>query len=343
MKTAAEFKKFYEAELLPRLQQLDGQRKRAARGLVFAVLVAIGCVVALFVIGSLFEGASSFPWLGVIGAFGLFYAVYFAAVSAAKKMRSFIGDFKQIVVGRIVQFVEPGLTYSPDRMVSSKAAYAKSQLFLKPWDRYEGDDHVEGTIGQTPIRFSEVRTQLQGRGAGRRQWPPGNVETHFLGAVLPVRVQQDVSQADVCFSGQFGFLVQAPGQDSARATARRTGEIQRMDDPEFEKRFAVYGDDPVEARYVLSTSLMARMVRFHDKARLAVCLAFVDSDLYVAIEYGRELFEPRIFRTLVNYKVCLGFFEDLALVAGIVEDLNLNTRIWGERALVQEEENEHEE
>lgn len=331
MPTTAEFRAFYEAELKPRLMELDGRRKRVARGLALAVFVALACVVALFAIGSTFEGGNSFPWLGVVGAFALFYAVYFAAVSAAKKRRAFIDEFKRIVVGRIVRFVEPGLVYSPDRMIP-QGVYAKSQLFLKAWDSYEGDDHVEGVIGKTPLWFSEVRTRykvvVQDHKNGRREkWKP-----IFWGLFFRCEFNKTFRGRTFVFPSKSDTLFRRLGK-ILQGFGNAHGQAMRMDDPEFAKRFAVYGDDPVEARYVLSTSLMARLVRFHDKARLAVCLSFVASDLYVAIEYGKPLFEPRMFRTLVNYQVCLEYFDDLALVVGIVEELNLNVRIWGERAM----------
>lgn len=333
MKTTEEFRAFYEAEIRPGLVELDGQRKQVARKLVVAALVALACAAALFAIGSAFEGTTSFPWPGVIGAFILFYIVYFVATSAAKKRRKFIDEFKRIVVERIVQFVEPGLAYSPDQRIPPDV-YARSQLFLKDWDRYEGDDHVAGTIGKTPVRFSEVRTQyktVQQDGDRRREkWHP-----IFWGLFFQCEFNKTFRGRTFVFPdnaerllGRFGAFLQ--GLD------KRHGQLMPLEDPEFEKRFAVYGDDPVETRYVLSTSLMERLVKFRDKARKVVCLSFVESDLYVAIEYGRGLFEPRIFRTLVDFKACQAYFDDLRLVVGIVDDLNLNVRIWGERAVVGE-------
>ena len=330
MKTAAEFRTYFEAEIRPLLVELDGERNRVAGRLVIAVLVTLVCVVALFAIGSAFENSRSFPWPGVAGALALFYIVYYTATSAAKKRRHFIGEFKRIVVERIVKFVDPGLRYSPGQMVAP-SVYAESGLFRKKWDRYEGDDHVEGTVGRTPIQFSEVRTRyktVQQDGDNRRErWHP-----IFWGLFFRCEFNKTFRGRTYVFPdkaerllGRFGAFLQ--GLDKAHGT------LMPMEDVEFEKRFAVYGDDPVEARYVLSTSLMERLTRFHDKARLATCLAFVNSELFVAIEYGRALFEPRIFRTLVDYPSCQAYFDDIQLVAWIVEDLNLNTRIWGEKAM----------
>lgn len=106
------------------------------------------------------------------------------------------------------------------------------------------------------------------------------------------------------------------------------GSLIKLEDPEFEKMFVVYGDDQIEARYILSTSLMRRIVDFKKKSKRTIYISFVGSKIYVAVSYSRNLFEPRIFKTLLAFSPIKEYFEDLELVYGLVEDLNLNNRIW---------------
>jgi hypothetical protein len=109
---------------------------------------------------------------------------------------------------------------------------------------------------------------------------------------------------------------------------RSRGEVVRMDNPEFEKYFVVYGDDQIESRYVLSTSLLQRILDFRKKTGKRVYLSFVGSDVFVAVPYRRSLFEPRVFSKITSFKQVREYFDDLDLALGIVDDLNLNTRIW---------------
>jgi len=106
------------------------------------------------------------------------------------------------------------------------------------------------------------------------------------------------------------------------------GQLIKLDDPEFEKHFVVYGNDQIQARYILSTSLMERIVEFKKKTGRKIYLSFVGSMVFVAVSYTRKLFEPRIFKTLLEFDPIRKYFEDLQLAIGIVDDLNLNTRIW---------------
>jgi hypothetical protein len=50
--------------------------------------------------------------------------------------------------------------------------------------------------------------------------------------------------------------------------------------------------------------------------------------MYVAIPYSKGLFEPKLFGDIVNFSNIEEYYNDLKLVLNLVEDLNLNTRIW---------------
>jgi hypothetical protein len=62
-----------------------------------------------------------------------------------------------------------------------------------------------------------------------------------------------------------------------------------------------------------------------------VWLSFRDGILHVAMGRGKaELFEPRYF-TRIDRQECLRIYDDLRIVLDIIEDLNLNTRIWSKQ------------
>ena len=106
------------------------------------------------------------------------------------------------------------------------------------------------------------------------------------------------------------------------------GKLIKLEDPEFEKEFAVYGDNQVTARYILSTSLMERIMEFKKKTGRPLHMSFVQSKVYIALSYDKNFFEPKIFNTILDFNLVLEYYNDLSLFIGIVEDLNLNNRIW---------------
>lgn len=48
----------------------------------------------------------------------------------------------------------------------------------------------------------------------------------------------------------------------------------------------------------------------------------------MVLNLQRNIFEPNIFSSILNFDLIREYYEDLQLATGIVDDLNLNTRIW---------------
>jgi hypothetical protein len=73
---------------------------------------------------------------------------------------------------------------------------------------------------------------------------------------------------------------------------------------------------------------MQRILEYKRKWNTKVYLSFLESKVYIAIEQKKNLFETRLFKSIADYKFIEENVRFLILMAGVVEDLNLNTRIW---------------
>ena len=76
---------------------------------------------------------------------------------------------------------------------------------------------------------------------------------------------------------------------------------------------------------------MKRITNFKKNTKRQIYLSFIDSKICVAISYTKDLFEPKLYKTLLDFKPIQEYFKDLQLAIGIVDDLNLNSRIWSKR------------
>ena len=110
--------------------------------------------------------------------------------------------------------------------------------------------------------------------------------------------------------------------------ARGNERVVYMEDSEFEKRFVVYASDPVEARYILSPSMMSRILSLRSKGTEKISLAFAGSKVFMALPHSRNFFEPELSRTAFDMGQVLEIAREVQLCMSIVKDLNLNTRIW---------------
>ena len=105
-------------------------------------------------------------------------------------------------------------------------------------------------------------------------------------------------------------------------------QLIKLEDSDFANLFIVYGSDQIEVRYILSTNLMEKLFKFRKKASRKLYAYFVENKIYIAIEYEEDLFEPKLFQSMLNFSPIREYFENLQLMISIVQDLNLNRRIW---------------
>lgn len=316
MKTLEDLREFYNTTLLADLKTLEQERKKIVFKLT-CIIVTILCIL----------GVCFLFWRVNLNA--ILVALFIPAVLCLIigvvlcnfLTRGYVAKFKSLVIERIVHFIDENLNYDADECID-KSTFMLSKIFTTKPNRYKGDDLVWGKVGATKIKFSEIHAEHEsGSGKNRRRHKVfkglffiGDFNKHFTTqtVVLPDTAEK-----------LFGYL----GQKLQSLNIFR-GQLIRLDDPEFEKHFVVYGNDQIQARYILSTSLMERIVEFKKKTGRKIYLSFVGSMVFVAVSYTRKLFEPRLFRTLLDFGPIREYFEDLQLAIGIVDDLNLNTRIW---------------
>jgi len=316
MKTIDELREFYNTALMPDLTVLEQQRKNILQKvmIVIAVTLGLGGIAFIFLTQNMGEMG---PAVIIPAALCLIIGGGICAVLT----RGYVSDFKSIVIGRIVQFIGEDLTYNPSGCIP-KSTFMLSKIFTTKPNRYKGDDYVSGKVGATQIQFSELNAVYEsGSGKNRHRTTVfkgiffvADFNKHFHGetVVLPDTAEK-----------MFGWL----GQKLQSLNVFR-GELIKLEDPEFESHFVVYGSDQIEARYILSTSLMERITNFKKKTGRRIHLSFIGSMVFVAVWYSRNLFEPKLFTTLLDFAPIRQYYEDLQLIIGIVDDLNLNTRIW---------------
>ncbi|RJP55905.1 MAG: DUF3137 domain-containing protein [Candidatus Auribacter fodinae] len=317
MKTIEDLQKFYNEELIKDLEVLETKRKKTL-STVFAVLLPLLAVIAVVMLFFSDKGSNALIFIVVIAI-----AVIFLIFSLLT--RGYVSTFKDTVIHKIVEFIDPNLSYNKSNYVTS-SEFMNSGIFLREPDRYKGEDYVRGILDKTNIEFSEINAEYETRdNKGRKSY-----HTIFKGLFFIADFNKDFKGRTLVLPDTAEKLFKGLGKMLQSWNISRP-ELIKLEDPEFEKHFAVYGTDQIEARYILSTSLMKRICDFREKSRKKLALSFVNSRLYIALTTNKNMLEPRLFRTLLNFKLVQEYFEDLKLAVDIVEDLNLNRRIWSKQ------------
>jgi len=313
MKSVSELTDFYYKTLFPTLEKLENDRKVLSRKIII-VAIAYTAIFALiaYALANFLE-------------FVLFAYIALGAIIYKFLVHDYTHEFKMSVIKPLIHAIDYTLLYSSKTHIS-EYYFEHSELFEKP-DRLSGNDYVKGSIDGINIQFSDIHAQKKNQNRnGRDTWSTifqglfivADFNKHFSGETV---VLPDTAQSS--FGDVIGHWMQS--NNMAR------DELVKMDDPEFEKEFVVYSTDQIEARYILSHSLMNRLLAFKRKSGHPLYISFIGSHIYMAISYDKDLFEPSIFQSLLDYKVAMEYVKTLHLAISIVEELKLNQKLWSKR------------
>jgi len=315
-----DFQRYYNEKLLPELTVLEEERKLILKklnklALILWLILAIGTAI-FFIIDKWFIAI----FLGLIlGGIYLFMR--------HKYSKGYHYGFKTKVISVIVKFIDPNLTFDHTGKIA-ESEFAATKIFKSRRDRYKGEDLVYGKLGKTDIRFSEVHAEYKTQSTNSKGQTTTTWHTIFKGILFIADFNKTFNSEVFVLPDTAEKLFGKWGQ-KLQSLNKSHGNLVKLEDPEFEKAFAIYGNDQVEARYLLSTSLMERILNFKKKTKNDVYLSFVDSRLHVGITLYKDLFEARLRKTLLDFDYIKTNLDYFLLFTGIVDDLNLNRRIWG--------------
>ncbi len=313
------------ARLAPTLDVLDAERARQLNVCKIGAIwsAALGALGALIVAG-LGNGISI--WMLA----PLFLAIIAYSIVTNNAKNSYGQGFKHIVTPQLVKHFGD-LSYSP-QFGLSESEFNLANLFQNP-DRYSSEDLIEGKVGATRLQMSEIhaedkqtRTDSKGRTTTtyttifRGLFVIADFNKNFNGFtyVLPEGISGSL--------GSFGRGIQSLG---GKLGGR--GELVQLEDPEFEQNFVVYSHDQIEARYLLSSALMLRLLELKRQFNGNVSVAFIAGSMYLMISKYENWFEPPALSAPLTFESVETTLRQLQMATGIVEELDLNTRIWSKQ------------
>lgn len=318
MRSLEELKNLYANNLKNELESLEVQRKAVLSRLILGI-IGVGSGLILVVSNLDSNGFLLYPGLAVVlGSIILFILTY-------SKIKIYRHDFKNNVVKKIVSAINPEWEYNYEASITP-AEYQRSELFRTAWDRYKGDDLVSGIIDKTDFRVSELHTEyrtvsVDSKGHRHEEW-----HTIFKGLFAHADFNKDIKGQTFVLPDNAERLFGKWGQIFQKNSSK--GQLVTLENPEFEKYFVVYSQEQIEARYILTPSIMEAMVSLRKKYNRKMYFSFVGSRMYFAMSFYQDLFEPRIMQSGVRFNDIEQMFEQFNLISVIVQEMNLNTRIW---------------
>lgn len=258
----------------------------------------------------------------IIGAFTEFHIVVFilayalgCVIMGIADYTSRNGKYKREVMPKLVDALCPGATYSPQGTIS-KDMIAASHLFPAGWgERFENEDTIRGVVGKTDFVYGEVELyHMQQSGKTTVK------VTDFKGFVFEADFNKYFQGVTLLSSQKFRLATHLGFFSGLNRC--------KLEDVRFEDAYRTYTTNDQEARYILTPALQERILQMNKVFRTQlgddeVNISFHDDRMLIMVPSSTNRFEVKYDAEGVRRD-----FLALSLMLDIVEQLNLNLRIW---------------
>lgn len=304
---------------------LEAERKAYVKRFWIGFFIFLGALAAVFIAWITIGQANFIPFAiagGVILVASLIIMIY----KHQKFYKNFKNQFKGKVIPAVVKFVDERLSYDPNGSLIHK--YTESRIFTQRYDRFKAEDTISGKFDLTDFSFGEIHTEYKtvstdSKGNRQEHW-----HTIFKGMLFVSDFHKNFHGETMIDVDTMERYLGKLGRKFQQWNPSRPGDLVKLENPEFEKKFAVYSTDEQECRYILTPSMMERLLDMTKRINFKVAISFRNNQVYIAVFNNMDLFEPSVFGSLLKEEDYLIIINMMKLMTGIIEDLNLNTRIW---------------
>ncbi len=220
-------------------------------------------------------------------------------------------SFKNHIIPELLEFLFEDFEYILRQRIA-RSVIEKSMIFPGHVSRVSGEDFMRFRIGDTFIMLCETTAF----GYGDKKI--------FNGIFTVATFNKNFSSRTFVIHRKASAIKQV-----IRKELLGPYKKVEMEDPEFAGTFTVLSSDQVEARYILTPSFMERLLQYSSKINKPITFSFVENRLHCAIPKFINLFEPALFGAF-DFEFIKKSYVPLKLYTELVDDLNLNVRIWTE-------------
>jgi hypothetical protein len=249
--------------------QLETYRQSLRAGLSFALFLSIASVLffgALCTKSNNPKDTVLILFLIIMGYLGV--SAHITAKYTKKLEKEFLPG--------LIKTLWNGSKYNPAKGLPQHE-FESAKLFLYPVESFRSKRLIQAHRTHTSLNIAETMAAYLVMGPKGRA-----VEVKiFEGLFLTADFNKHTEGRTYIFPDNAERLLGRSGQ-SIQNLFKSYGQLIKLEDPEFEKYFAVYSTDQIEARYILSPSLMRNLLEFRKEVGTEVFVSFIDGKMYLA-------------------------------------------------------------
>lgn len=308
---------FYDAEILPNLGELEASRKKGELiGIVVSILLGIplvgGSVWLTFFTDGVQVDNAFVPYLIcamliAIGGFGI-YKLAFLLRGRTKRRH------KEFLLAGFAKF--RGFQYDPMGDANMVMDMVHKSL-LPSFTKMECEDGLRGTIGDLDFQFAEATLYEKTETYDSEGKKEEKTERVFKGFLVSIDVTKefDCRVTILREMGAFSFV------QSLTVGMKR----MKLEDPRFEKLYDAFSDDQVQGRYIMTPTMMDRLVTLSEQYP-HMMIAFHDKQIHITCD-RQNLFEAgSASDNLTSPEPARKLMQDMALFERLIDALALDSK-----------------
>ncbi|HFA50956.1 MAG TPA: DUF3137 domain-containing protein [Bacteroidetes bacterium] len=304
MHNPVKFRIFYNQTIFPELMRLDKQRRRMLRRIFLSLLLMLGLAALLLYIQIMV--------IALVAVIPFIIYIYYQF----GQIKKFKQEFKPRVVELILDFIDDGLLFGDLKYDAKKKVsiekFIRSNIFGARPAIYDGEDYIEGRIGDVEFEMSELHVEEFSRVRSR-------LDLVFKGIFVRAKF----------FHPLKGSLLVLPKDrlpfisNALKTYIRHNG--QPMDafvrHRKFTKPYTVYGTANTKVGELLPNHLMDFILEARKKTG-EIYLSIFKDNCYIAISNEKDILEPKIFQSNVSFELVREFYDDIYTALYIGEELD---------------------
>lgn len=272
-----EFNRFFVDRLRPLIEEVTRRRRGALKR---SLLVAVALFAAFMILVYAFFS----PYNDILGEHRISYWPLMVLLPATMgvigfsmvyilSLRTVVRDFRNAVIGRMAEFIDPGIVHEPERAVPD-ADVRDSLLFGEAEKAVAGGDHFRGRADAARFEFSDLRVGDAG-GKGKKFRRGGlffiaDFDRRFRAPLISLPASAPAS-------------LSAAGQALRDRGLLSSNELVRLDDAAADRQTLVPAGEEAMAAVLPPASFLERVERLRKQRKVEVAFSCLAGRLCVAV------------------------------------------------------------
>ena len=300
-----ELRLYYNTTIRPELLRLEALRKRILWGMALSLLAILIATTAFVVYD-----------LGFLNLL-LVVPIAFYLGWLYLRIERFRQSFKPAVIQLLLDFINDSpnfrsLEYDAKRPIL-RDRFERSGLFRPHPDSYRSEDYIRGLVGEMAFEMGEAYVQEISPASNRLQLVFSGLFVHA--------VFNEPTQGRLAVWPRHHLRRLKRTVDAYISGQGRSADIEILNEP-FRETFAVYAHPGTKVAGILTPPMQDALLAFYQREQRDLYFAVHDRDLFIGLEHGYDLLEPRFFRSNLSFQLIRRFYADITLMLGVIQDFD---------------------